>query len=62
MFWKQEREFARQMRAWTLAELDTLQGEVLEADRACKSSGAPDHLISERLALSIAGRARRLGL
>jgi DNA polymerase-3 subunit delta len=35
---------------------------VLEADFACKQTGAPDHLISERLALSIAGRARRLGL
>ena len=62
VFWKQEREFTRQLRAWSLADLDGLQGEVLDADRACKSSGAPDHLISERLALSIAGRAKRLGL
>ena len=62
VFWKQEREFTRQMKSWTLADLDRLQREVLEADRACKSSGAPDHLISERLALGIAGRAKRLGL
>ncbi len=62
VFWKQEREFTRQMKSWSLDELDRLQAEVLDADRACKSSGAPDHLISERLALSIAGRARRLGL
>lgn len=62
VFWKQEREFLRQLKSWRLEDLDTLQGEVLDADRACKSSGSPDHLIVERLALSIAGRARRLGL
>ena len=62
VFWKQEREFLRQLKGWTLDDLDRLQGEVLDADRACKSSGAPDHLISERLALGIVGRARRLGL
>jgi DNA polymerase-3 subunit delta len=62
VFWKQEREFLRQARAWTLPELDRIQPEVLSADRACKSAGAPDHLIAERLALTIASRARRLGL
>ena len=36
--------------------------QVLGADKACKTAGAPDHLIAERLALTIAGRARRLGL
>ena len=62
VFWKSEREFLRQARAWTLAELDRLQPDVLAADRACKTTGSPDHLIAERLALQIAGRARRLGL
>ncbi|MFN3512440.1 MAG: DNA polymerase III subunit delta [Phenylobacterium sp.] len=62
VFWKQEREFLRQVRAWSLEELDRLQPDVLAADRACKTAGAPDHLIAERLALTIAGRARRLGL
>ncbi len=62
VFWKQEREFTRQLRSWSLDALDRLQGEVSDADRACKSSGSPDHLISERLALGIAGRAKRLGL
>lgn len=62
VFWKAEREFVRQMRSWRLADLDQLQPEVLEADRACKSAGSPDGLIAERLALTIAGRARRLGL
>ena len=62
VFWKNEREFLRQARGWTLPLLDELQPEVLNADRACKTSGSPDHLIAERLALTIAGRARRLGL
>lgn len=62
VFWKQEREFLRQARAWALPHLDDLQPEVLAADKACKTAGSPDHLIAERLALTIAGRARRLGL
>jgi DNA polymerase-3 subunit delta len=62
VFWKNEREFLRQARAWTLDALDPLQVEILNADRACKTTGSPDQLIAERLALTIAGRARRLGL
>lgn len=62
VFWKQEREFLRQARAWSLEELDRLQPEILAADKACKTAGSPDQLIAQRLALTIAGRARRLGL
>jgi DNA polymerase-3 subunit delta len=62
VFWKNEKEFLRQIRAWTLPLIDDVQAELLAADRACKTSGAPDQLIAERLALTIAGRARRLGL
>jgi DNA polymerase-3 subunit delta len=62
VFWKQEREFLRQVRAWSLDELDRIQPQVLEADRACKTAGSPDRLIAERLALTVAGRAKRLGL
>jgi DNA polymerase III subunit delta len=62
VFWKQEREFLRQARAWSLDELDRLQPEILGADKACKTAGSPDQLIAQRLALTIAGRARRLGL
>ncbi|HET6970262.1 MAG TPA: DNA polymerase III subunit delta, partial [Phenylobacterium sp.] len=62
VFWKQEREFLRQARSWTLDELDRIQPEILAADRACKTAGSPDRLIAERLALTVAGRARRLGL
>jgi DNA polymerase-3 subunit delta len=62
VFWKQEREFLRQARSWTLEELDRIQPEILNADRLCKTAGSPDSLIAERLALAVAGRARRLGL
>lgn len=62
VFWKQEREFLRQARTWTLEELDRIQPEILNADRLCKTAGSPDQLIAERLALQVAGRARRLGL
>ena len=62
VFWKNEREFLRQVRAWSLESLETLQPSVLDADRACKRTGSPDGLISERLAMTIAGRAKRMGL
>lgn len=62
VFWKNEREFLRQARAWDLAQLDAVQPDLLAADRACKQTGAPDQLIAERLALAIAAKARRLGL
>lgn len=62
VFWKDEREFLRQARAWSLESLDAITSDVLAADRACKTARAPDALIAERLALQIAARARRLGL
>jgi DNA polymerase-3 subunit delta len=62
VFWKNEREVLRQARAWSLDALDALQPEVLEADRGCKTTGWPDALISERLALTVAARAKRRGL
>ena len=62
VFWKNEREVLRQTRVWTLKELDLLQPDLLTADRACKQTGTPDRLLGERLALAVAGKARRLGL
>jgi DNA polymerase-3 subunit delta len=62
VFWKAEREVTRQCRSWTLTEIDEVQPELLAADIACKQTGSPDELIAERLALAMAGRARRLGL
>ena len=62
VFWKNEREVLRQARAWSLDALDGVQPDVLDADRACKRTGTPDALIAERLLLTIAARAKRLGL
>ena len=62
VFWRAEREFLRQAGRWRLADLDVLQPEILDADRACKTAGAPDDLLAERLAMTVAGRAKRLGL
>ena len=62
VFWKNEREFLRQARAWSLETLDVVQPAVLDADRECKRTGSPDDLIAERLAMSVAARAKRLGL
>lgn len=62
VFWKAEREFLRQARSWTLDHLDQVTPDVLAADKSCKTAGAPEQLIAERLALTIAGRAKRLGL
>ena len=62
IFWKEEREFLRQARAWSLPALDVLQPEVLDADRLCKQTGTPDALIAERLLMTVAARAKRMGL
>src|SRR3954470_22638222 len=59
VFWKQEREFLRQARAWTLEDLDRIQPEILNADRLCNTAGSPDQLIAERLAAAGAQPARR---
>ncbi len=34
----------------------------LQADRLCKQTGTPDALIAERLILTVAAKAKRLGL
>lgn len=62
VFWKAEREVLRQHRAWTADALDRGQADVATADQACKSAGSPDLLLAERLYLTVAGQARRLGL
>lgn len=62
VFWKSEKEFLRQLHAWTLAELAPVQADILAADRACKQTASPDRLIAERLALRISLRAKRLNL
>jgi DNA polymerase-3 subunit delta len=62
VFWKDEKEVLRQARSWTLADLDRLEPDFLRADQACKQTGSPDRLLAEHLSLTVAGRARRMGL
>ncbi len=62
VFWKLENDFLRQLRAWTQPELQSAQADILVADQTCKQALAPDILIAERLTLTVASRARRLGL
>jgi DNA polymerase-3 subunit delta len=62
VFWKEEDDMLRQARAWDYAALDGLARELIEGDKACKSTGMPDQLIAERLYLAIAGRAAKAGL
>jgi len=62
VFWKSEREFVRQITAWTSKELAACQWDIFAADQACRRTGAPDRLLAECLAFSIASQARRLGL
>ncbi|WP_298125780.1 DNA polymerase III subunit delta [Brevundimonas sp.] len=62
VFWKQEAEVLRQLRAWSPEALDAVMDSLNAAELACRSTGSPDLLIAERLLLEIAARARRLGL
>lgn len=62
VFWKQEREVARQATAWTAQRLGDVQARILAADLACKRAESPDDLLAERLMFQITEDARRLGL
>lgn len=62
IFWKLEREMIRQAGAWSFEQLDEMSNWLAEGERLCKSTAAPDILLSERLAFDIALRARDLGL
>ena len=62
VFWKAERDFVHQLERWRATDLDSLQPDLLAADRACKSTGSPDDLLAERAYMAVAGQARRLGL
>ncbi|MDI7775809.1 DNA polymerase III subunit delta [Asticcacaulis sp. EMRT-3] len=62
VFWKDENDMLRQAQAWSFPPLDALAADLIQADKACKSTGMPDLLISERLYLQVAGKAARAGL
>ena len=62
VFWKQEAEILRQVKVWSQRDLQDVTEAVALAEVRTKTTGLPDRLITERLFLEIAARARRLGL
>jgi len=63
VFWKTQAAFKAQAEAWRPAGLARAMGRLLEAEAACKRSGAPAELLASRVLLEIAanapGRRRR---
>jgi len=62
IFWKQEAEFSRQSRLWPLPKLMQILPDLAKTERDCRTTGAPDRILSERQYLSIALTAQRFGL
>lgn len=65
VFWKTQAAFKAQAEAWRPAGLARAMDRLLEAEAACKRSGAPAELLASRVLLEIAanapGRRRRAG-
>jgi len=65
VFWKTQATFKAQAEAWRPAGLARAMDRLLEAEAACKRSGAPAELLASRALLEIAanapGRRRRAG-
>jgi len=63
LFWKVAERFKRQAAAWTPDQLAKALNRLLEAEMACKSSGAPAEVLASRALLEIAAngplRSRR---
>ena len=57
LFWKVRDRFTNQAQAWSLEGLARALARLLEAERACKQTGAPAAAICGRALLSIAARA-----
>lgn len=62
VFWNNEAEISRQVRSWTETDLLAVQARIIEADIACKTTGSPDLLLTERLYMTVAAQAKRAGL
>lgn len=54
VFWKVKGRFGRQVSAWRRTCLATALSDLLEAETACKSTGAPAEAIAARALLSLA--------
>lgn len=57
VFWKVEKVFQGQARSWPPRALGSALGRLLEAESACKRTGAPDTLLCGRALLAIAREA-----
>ncbi|GAB5470059.1 MAG: DNA polymerase III subunit delta [Rhodospirillales bacterium] len=57
IFWKHQAAIAAQARAWPADRLGWALGRLLEAEAACKRSGAPAQLLAERALLELTARA-----
>jgi DNA polymerase-3 subunit delta len=58
VFFRHEAAWHRALGAWTEARAATACERLLSAELACKTTGAPDHLIAARAVLDIARAAR----
>jgi DNA polymerase-3 subunit delta len=61
VFTRDRPRLLRQAALWPAADLARALSRLLEAEEACKRTGAPDALLCSRALIEIAGRARRAG-
>jgi DNA polymerase-3 subunit delta len=65
VFWKAAAPLARQAERWDAPRLAAALNRLLEAESACKTTGAPADLLAERALVEVAARAaatRRRGM
>lgn len=58
LFFKRERAFRAQLQLWRGPRLADALDRVTQAELRCKETGQPDQLLSERVFLELAGKAR----
>ncbi len=59
VFWKQQSAVTAQARAWPAERLGWALGRLLESESACKKTGAPAQLLTERALMELTARAPR---
>ncbi|MEO1041206.1 MAG: DNA polymerase III subunit delta [Pseudomonadota bacterium] len=59
VFFKEQDETLRQLKAWPLPHLERAAAEIYRAEAACKRTGAPDQSIAERALLRLAAAGQR---